>query len=460
MARLDLAGLLSRVRAAGRDGLWGGRGGRRAVGNHAPAPDVGPGPAPATPGAPVVSIVDCGAGLIKAIVVEPEGDGGRAVGVRVRGIGVIPMPDPHGPGAEVDRRAFMEAVDRALLAAEDIAGVVPRRTFLAVPGAHAVVTRGEASLARLAAHAPVTEDEIVEVMERARGAALERARTLVTADRGEAPTLEAVVAALFALTLDGRRVTRAAGLNGARLGASLAIAATDASVVGDLRAVASYLDLELVGMLAVPAALGAALRSGIPDAGAIVIDIGAGATTVALCGPTGTEVAVSFPVGVGLLEEHVAVAAGLSRREARAATWPALGTVGPPRADVRRHRRDAARSLASAWLDALEMRLADMRRGRTLPRAIWLCGGGASLPEIRDALEGRAWSTSLFDGPPVVQVLSVADVSDLRMDATVPSAVPDAILVPTLALGVAAVHGQADMSAGGAGALVRRLHPS
>jgi hypothetical protein len=111
-----------------------------------------------------------------------------------------------------------------------------------------------------------------------------------------------------------------------------------------------------------------------------------------------------------------------------------------------------------AWLDALEVRLVDVRRGRTLPRAIWICGGGALLGDIRASLDGRAWSTTLFDAPPVITPLSVADLLDLRMDASMPSAIPDAILVPTLALGVAAVHGLTHPKHAEPSGLLRRLH--
>lgn len=459
MPGLNLAGLLARVGASGREALGGRIGGRwTSRERRAKAPTGDGGPMPASPDDPVVSVIDCGAGLIKALVVEPDRSVPGSTAVKVRGIGVIAMPDPPTPGADIDRRAFMDAVESALRAAEDIAGVVPRRTFLAVPGAHVVVTQGEASVARLAAHVPVSDDEVLDVMVRAQGAALERARTMVAADRGENPNLETVIAALFALTIDGRRVTRASGLTGARIGASLAVAATEASTVSDLRTLATYLDLELIGLLAVPAALGAAMRPGIPDAGAIVIDIGAGATTVAIVGPSGTEVAMAFPIGVGMLADHLASVTGLTHREARQAAWPALVPDGPPRADVRRPLRDASKALATAWLDALEVRLADLRRGRNLPRAIWICGGGALLTDIRAALDGRAWSTSLFDGSPTVSALSVDDLSDLSIDASAPSTIPGAILAPTLALGVAAVHGQAATAQDGPNALVRRLH--
>lgn len=461
MPRLNLAGLLARVGASGREALSERLGGRWSRGarpsDGATSGDTGP--VAASPDDPVVSVIDCGAGLIKAIVVEPDRRSASTSGVRVRGIGVIAMPEPRAPGDDVDRRAFMDAVEAALRAAEDIAGVVPRRTFLAVPGAHVVVTQGEASVARTVAHVVVTEDEVLDTMARAQGAALERARTLVAADRGEVPNLETVIAALFALTIDGRRVTRAVGLTGARLGASLAVAATEASTISDLRTLATFLDLELVGLLAVPAALGAAMRAGIPDAGAIVIDIGAGATTVAIIGPSGTEVAMAFPIGVGMLADHLASVTDLTPREARQAAWPALAPDGPPpRADVRRPLRDASKALATAWLDALEVRLVDVRRGRSLPRAIWICGGGALLADIRAALDGRAWSTSLFDGAPTVSTLSVADLPSLVMDTSAPGVIPDAILVPTLALGVAAVQGMAASANDGQNGLVRRLH--
>jgi hypothetical protein len=92
-------------------------------------------------------------------------------------------------------------------------------------------------------------------------------------------------------------------------------------------------------------------------------------------------------------------------------------TAGRTVAELARHHADV-------WLDALETVLDDLARGKSLPSRLLLCGGGSTLPELREALASSAWRAALpFDDAPDVRIVLPGDVSgiegavDLRLPA-------------------------------------------
>ncbi|NDF94688.1 MAG: hypothetical protein EB107_02470, partial [Proteobacteria bacterium] len=189
----------------------------------------------ASPGSSLLSVIDCGTGLIKAVVVEPEhrGDDLSNHGqVRVLGVGVAPMPVTSA--TDVDPGELLSSVERALREAEDVAGTIPRRAMLAVPSAQTVVALGEGTVIRPSPSAPITRDELAEAMSLARSAALAKAREYMREERGDVSDLRVVSAALFSIMVDTQSVTEAVGLTGAKITVSLAVAATEMAVYRNL----------------------------------------------------------------------------------------------------------------------------------------------------------------------------------------------------------------------------------
>ena len=397
----------------------------------------------ASPGSSVLSVIDCGTGLIKAVVVEPEhrGDDLSNPGqVRVLGVGVAPMPVTSA--TDVDPGELLTSVERALREAEDVAGTIPRRAMLAVPSAQTVVALGEGTVIRPSPSAPITRDELAEAMSLARSAALAKAREYMREDRGDVSDLRVVSAALFSIMVDTQSVTEAVGLTGAKVTVSLAVAATEMAVYRNLRGLAERLDLELVGVVAVPAALGSAVRTNVPPSGAVVIDIGAGSTTIARIGQGGTELSLSVPIGTNALEDHLVAESGLTSSQSRETlNRYVAGDLGKiSRSANRDHVQRVATFFASVWRDAVEVRLAELARERPLPPLVWLCGGGARLPDLRGVLTGPAWRSEYFDQPPVVSVLGTEDFVDLCGDPERLGQLHGSVIAPSLALGIAAIQ--------------------
>jgi hypothetical protein len=398
----------------------------------APAPDAS---AAAAAPATCWSILDCGAGAVKALVAAPRtGEPGRSVVLAAAAEPWMAEAPPHAPGAF---DLLVAASERALVAAEDAAGVVPRRAVVAVPAARSVVAAGQAKVRRRRAVAPVAAGELAPLVGRARRAAAAAAQRRRAAESGVSEPLELVNESLTERSVDGRAAANPVGLAGEQLSVTLVGAFAPAADIRRLRQLAEALDLELAGLLCVPFALGAALGRG-PEAPALVIDVGAATTTAALAGPAGVEAAATFPLGGRALEGNLRAALGMddqSAREAIAAHCAGAEAHSGARAAGRAVRR-LAQHHAEVWLDALELVCADLARGRPLPPKLMLCGGAARLPELRLGLAASAWRATLpFARPPAVRLLGPANVPGVE-DAS--AALPAMQAVPPLCLASAA----------------------
>ncbi|MGH2354457.1 MAG: hypothetical protein ACRDJN_22855, partial [Chloroflexota bacterium] len=268
---------------------------------------------PAEDASPYVSVLDCGQGVIKAMVLDAG-----ATPPMVLAAAVQPAPEPTTAG-EADFGSLVAAVEQALVAAEDGAEVVPRRVVLGVAGSVPAAGFGRTVARRPRPAAPVTRQELTQALGRARRTALASAQQDYNAEHADSVELEVVNAAVQRIVLDGRPIARPAeviGLAGEDLDISVVTSVTAVSEVRRQRHLAEALDLEVAGLVGMPFALAAALRSA-ARAGAVVVDVGAHTTTVALVGPQGMDGALSFPVGGAALEVGVAGELGVDVSRAR-----------------------------------------------------------------------------------------------------------------------------------------------
>jgi hypothetical protein len=176
--------------------------------------------------------------------------------------------------------------------------------------------------------------------------------------------------------------------------------------------------------------------------GALYVDVGALQTTVVLADARGPLAAATFPLAGSALETSLRTELGVDEELARSALVAHSAgaghrsAVGPGTAHT--IRRLAERH-ADVWLDALETACAELSRGHDLPAQIWLGGGGATLPELRDALARRGWHVTLpFARPPTAALLTPDAVGGITLAA---SHLPALQVVPPLAAAAHVVRG-------------------
>jgi hypothetical protein len=332
-------------------------------------------------------------------------------------------------GAGTLPAAYLAAAERALVAAEDLAGVVPRRAVLVAAGGTPAVARGAASVRRRRPGSPVDREDLLRAVAQATAAALSAAGRGGAVELLRPQRLEAVQVTLRRASLDGASLPDvAAGPGAAGEVLDVEVDAGLAPVAGSQRQLqlAEALDLDLAGTVSLPLAL-AALAGAVPG-GAVVIDAGAGSTTVVVAFSESAHrtprppAAMTLPVGAADLEAQVGRALDVPLRVAQevlhAHAAGALRAGRPSAAGPGAWRvvRRLADFHAGVWADTLELALAALsrdasgREGR-LPPTVLLCGGALALPELRRVVQRGAWGVTLpFARRPAPAVLRGADV--------------------------------------------------
>jgi cell division protein FtsA len=224
-----------------------------------------------------------------------------------------------------------------------------------------------------------------------------------------------VHAAVVELKIDGYPVSNPIGFTGAQLELSVFNAFAPMVHLGALQSVASQLGLKLLGVIAEPYAVATCLDPGeLGDAGAVFVDIGGGTTDVALVRHGGVSGTKMLALGGRAFTKGLAERFALSF--SRAETLKLAAAEGElPEPVERATLAEALAEDAAVWLGGVELMISDLAEGELLPGRIYLCGGGAELPQIVAALDGDEWWHRLpFARKPQVRPLSPADVVGLQ----------------------------------------------
>jgi hypothetical protein len=419
---------------------------------------AGPGRTPGARPEPYLTLIDAGGGAIKVLVLDLDSTPVAVIG------GAAEAAPPAGAAGTAGGAfpEYLAAAERALVTAEDAAGVVPRRAALLAGGAIPATARGLATVRRRRPHLPLAREEVARAVDRALASATAAAEREGAAALLRPVPLATIQVALRALRLDGEPVPAgrlespppapshpasrlespppapslpaddAPGRTGETLDVEVELGLAPEPEVERLHRLADALDLDVAGLVSLPLALGA-VGSRRPG-GAIVVDAGARLTTAAVAGPGGSLGAVTVPLGCADLEAQLAKELGVAPEVARellrahaggSGGWPGggdsslAGRRGAGGGDSSRLAgpgawrvvRRLAALHAEVWADALELALAGLAEGHALPPTVLLCGGAVALPEVRRALGGAGWGRSLpFPRPPAPTLLGRAEV--------------------------------------------------
>jgi len=221
------------------------------------------------------------------------------------------------------------------------------------------------------------------------------------------------------MKIDGYPVSNPIGFTGAHLEMGIFNAFAPMVHLGALQSVAAALRLDLLGVIAEPYAVATCLDPGeLGDSGAIFIDVGGGTTDVALVRHGGIAGTKMLALGGRAFTRGLVDRFSLSFARAEALKVAAADGADLPEAEVSREELQAALTAdAEVWIGGVELMIADLAEGELLPARLYLCGGGARLPQVREALGGDWWRRLPFARRPDVRSLAPADVTGVR-DAT------------------------------------------
>jgi cell division protein FtsA len=370
---------------------------------------------------PALTALDVGTEFAKALVValEPIGDG-SVEGV-VRGAGRQRQGLTHMQSGTVsDIDAVVANCQIALDEAQAAAGLHPTAAVVGIAGELVKGTTTVATARREDPRAPLTDEELERIVARVQSDALAEAESRIAWESGlERLDVRLVHAAIVEMKIDGYPVSNPIGFTGAQVELGLFNAFAPMVHLGALQTVASRLGLELLGVVAEPYAVATCLDPGeLGDAGAVFIDVGGGTTDVALVRNGGIAGTKMLALGGRAFTKGLAERFGLSFTRGEALKIAAAGGGELPE-EIEAASLDAALDDdAAVWRRGVELMIADLAEGELLPARLYLCGGGAELPQIAATLEDDGWWRRLpFARRPQVLALRPEEVTGVR-DAT------------------------------------------
>ncbi|HEX4714757.1 MAG TPA: cell division FtsA domain-containing protein [Ktedonobacteraceae bacterium] len=365
--------------------------------------------------------LDIGTAYAKAMIIEVQDDIGVVLGVGRHQQSYSHMSD----GIVTDIPGVIANCNEALLQAEAAAGgVIAPNTVIGIAGE--LVKGSSITITKQRSHPtrPITPEELESIISGAQQKLLKGAKERIAIETGY-PNIEVRLtnAAIISVSIDGQAISNPIGFRGRHFTLTLFSAFAPLMQLGALETVAQGLDLTLVTIVAEPYALARCLsRNASADSGAIFIDIGGGTTDIALVRQGGIEETRMFALGGRTFTRRLAAHKGLSLKDAEKLKISyGQGAVKGAESDEIQH---IFASEVQTWMDSVELLIEELAKGELLPPAVYMVGGGSSLPDLSEKLENFPWTERLpFSHPPIIQtiqptmVTSIADPNHLLKNA-------------------------------------------
>jgi cell division protein FtsA len=352
--------------------------------------------------------LDIGTEFVKALIAQQKDDTLEIVGV---GRARQDISDMHS-GAIADISGVVRNCEEALSGAEDQAGLQAKRAVIGIAGE---LVKGVTNTIRYRRPQPdrpldVAEMEFIieKVQERAQG----KAQKQIALETGnEEVEVKLVNSALVSIHIDGYKVSNPIGFQGRDVAVQIYTAFAPMVHIGALERVADELALELVAVAAEPFAVSRSVLGNDASSNftAILADVGGGTTDIAVVNDGGVEGTKMFGIGGRSFTRTIASEMDLTYSDAEKLK---VNIDSPQiKASVAKEANEAIDKTLDVWLAGVELALSEFDSVDHLPNRILLCGGGASLTKLVDALSERDWYKELpFTKRPTVQRINPAEV--------------------------------------------------
>lgn len=366
--------------------------------------------------------LDVGTEYVKALIAKVEGDNAQIVGVGRKHQQLTDMQ----AGAIADIAGVVQNCNEALAEAEEQAGVSVRTAVVGIAGE---LVKGTTTTVRCTRKDPNREIDIEE-MERIIELVQDRAETKAKQNLslelgGKQPEVRLVNSALVSITIDGYQVTNPIGFKGRDVLVQLYTAYAPMIHIAALERTAQELDLDLLAVAAEPFAVARSIVGDSQNAtiSAVLMDVGGGTTDIAVLNDGGVQGTKMFGIGGRAYTRGIERDLSVDFETAEKLKISLSDNTLPA-------RQHSAVALAldktcDVWLSGVELALSEFSELDRMPHRILLCGGGASLSNLTQALEQTNWYASIpFARKPSValiqpeQVVGIKDMTGKANDHT------------------------------------------
>jgi len=352
--------------------------------------------------------LDIGTEFVKVLIAQQKDDSLEIVGV---GRARQDISDMHS-GAIADISGVVRNCEEALSEAEDQAGLQAKRAVIGIAGELVKGVTNTIRYRRPQPDRPLDTAEMEFIIEKVQERAQGKAQKQIALETGnEEVEVKLVNSALVSIHIDGYKVSNPIGFQGRDVAVQIYTAFAPMVHIGALERVADELALELVAVAAEPFAVSRALLGADASSNftAILADVGGGTTDIAVVNDGGVEGTKMFGIGGRSFTRTIASEMDLSYTDAEKLKVNIDSTQ--IKASVAKEANAAIDKTLDVWLSGVELALGEFDSVDHLPNRILLCGGGASLTKLVDALSERDWYKELpFTKRPTVQHISPQEV--------------------------------------------------
>lgn len=362
----------------------------------------------------IVSL-DVGTEFVKALIARVEDDEIKIVGV---GRARQELSDMHS-GAIADITGVVRNCEEALSAAEDQAGLQAKKVVIGIAGELVKGVTNTIRYRRPQPDRPLDVAEMEFIIEKVQERSQAKAQKQIALETGNDDVeVKLVNSALVSIHIDGYKVSNPIGFQGRDVAVQIYTAFAPMVHIGALERVADELALELVAVAAEPFAVSRSVLG--TDAGsnftAILADVGGGTTDIAVVNDGGVEGTRMFGIGGRSFTRTIAADMNLSYNDAE--KLKVNITKANIKPAVAKEVNSSIDKTLSVWIDGVELALSEFDSIDHLPNRILLCGGGASLDSLVEALSSGDWYKNLpFTRRPAIQHITPSDVIGIE-DAT------------------------------------------
>ena len=356
--------------------------------------------------------LDIGTEYVKALVGKVSGDE-----ISIFGVGRThqQLSDMHS-GAIADISAVVANCSRALTIAEEMAGFSAKKAIIGIAGELVKGITHTVTYKRPDPKEPIDAREIGLIIEKAQERSEDKARAELAWETGNNEMdIKLVNSAIVAIYIDTYKVSNPIGFQGGRVTVQLYSAFAPMIHIGALERTAQELDLDLMAVAAEPFAVSRSIigTDASSNLTAIMVDIGGGTTDIAVVDDGGVQGTKMFGIGGRSFTKTIAQELDMDFVLAEKLKLHINSPNQPTH--VRAHALKAVDKTIDVWISGVELALSEFKNLDHLPNKILLCGGGASLGPLVEALNKTDWYKDLpFTNKPIIQHIKPEEVSGIH----------------------------------------------
>jgi len=352
--------------------------------------------------------LDIGTEFVKALIAKLDGETLNIVGV---GRARQELSDMHS-GAIADIAGVVRNCEDALSEAEDQAGLQAKRVVIGIAGELVKGVTNTIRYRRPQPDRPLDTAEMEFIIEKVQERAQTKAQKEIALETGnDEVEVKLVNSALVSIHIDGYKVSNPIGFQGRDVAVQIYTAFAPMVHIGALERVADELSLELLAVAAEPFAVSRSVLGNDASSSftAILADVGGGTTDIAVVNDGGVEGTKMFGIGGRSFTNTIASEMDLSYTDAEKLKVNIEHSQIKP--SVAKEVNAAIDKTLEVWVAGVELALSEFDSVDHLPNRILLCGGGASLTKLVEALEKSEWHKDLpFTKKPSVHYIQPSEV--------------------------------------------------